>query len=297
MAEVEAQETEWQTWPTDFYETKTDPGTNGVADHGPADRHSGGDDCRGMVEPPEITTDGHQRATDETPPTNAAGVNENETALELESKQDDEHADDRNGDSDSLSPVCAGRGGGGNGAASGDLVEGEAGETAGAAGVNGRGCSESDQPLTTIHDPAKMNSHLAPKTTIHLPSEDDESLGHSEQSPDKFESDDSPAEVIEISDFRRKVTTHYDRSEWKRSRVRDGMMIARIAGYDIVETEYGVSYLWVVTRQPAKRTSANSDEYEHAGFYTWQSLEASERLVTERKDDGKRISKNRSRQA
>lgn len=92
-----------------------------------------------------------------------------------------------------------------------------------------------------------------------------------------------------------KVSTHFDRKRWKRSRVKNGYLIRRIKGYDISEDEYGVSYLYVITRNPKKKTSADFSIYEHAGFFTWHTLEVSGRVVPEGKNDRKRLNGNRNR--
>lgn len=92
--------------------------------------------------------------------------------------------------------------------------------------------------------------------------------------------------VVDLAAFRSKVTIHsgayFEAKKWKRSRVRKGWLIARIRGYDPVESEYGVSYLKVVGRRP-KRTSGDYSLYEHAGFFTWSALQAAGRFVKERK--------------
>src|SRR5262249_226621 len=79
-------------------------------------------------------------------------------------------------------------------------------------------------------------------------------------------------------------------TQWKRSRVKKGYLIHWIEGYDPVESEYGVSYLKVIRRRP-KVTSGDYSLYEHAGFLTWDALQASRRLVKERKRE-QRISSN-----
>ena len=90
--------------------------------------------------------------------------------------------------------------------------------------------------------------------------------------------------------FKAKVTIHssavFEAKNWKRSRIKKGWLIARIKGYDPVESEYGVNYLKVLGRNP-KRTSGDYSLYEHAGFFTWQSLQAGGRLVKERKRNGR----------
>jgi hypothetical protein len=96
--------------------------------------------------------------------------------------------------------------------------------------------------------------------------------------------------VIDFEAFKAKVTIHssafFEMKAWKRSRVKKGWLIARIKGYDPVESEYGVHYLKVLGRNP-KKTSGDYSLYEHAGFFTWQSLQAGGRLVRERKRNGR----------
>lgn len=76
----------------------------------------------------------------------------------------------------------------------------------------------------------------------------------------------------------------YNRSTWKRSRVKPGYLIKRLKSYSPVETEYGVSYLFVLSRKPDK-TSADNSVYGLAGYFNWKSLEESGLLVKERKYD------------
>ena len=111
------------------------------------------------------------------------------------------------------------------------------------------------------------------------------------QRPAKTESEYSPREtasekVVDLAAFRAKVTIHssavFETKNWKRSRVKKGFLIARIKGYDPVESEYGVHYLKVLGRRP-KKTSGDYSLYEHAGFFTWSALQAGGRLVRERK--------------
>lgn len=100
-------------------------------------------------------------------------------------------------------------------------------------------------------------------------------------------SENASSKVVDLAAFKAKVTIHssafFDDDRWKRSRVRKGYLIARIQGYDIVESEYGVSYLKVTGRKPKKQTSADFSIHEHAGFFTWAALQAGGRLVKERK--------------
>jgi hypothetical protein len=92
--------------------------------------------------------------------------------------------------------------------------------------------------------------------------------------------------VVDLAAFKAKVTIHssavFEAKRWKRSRIKKGYLIARIPGYDPVESEYGVHYLKVLSRNP-KKTSGDYSLYEHAGFFTWGALQAGGRLVRERK--------------
>lgn len=114
--------------------------------------------------------------------------------------------------------------------------------------------------------------------------------GVSDYSP-KVKSEPAPRQaadnkVVDLAAFRSKVTIHsaafFDAKRWKRSRIKKGYLIARIKGYDPVESEYGVNYLKVIGRNP-KRTSGDCSLYEHAGFFTWSALQAGGRFVKERK--------------
>ena len=90
-----------------------------------------------------------------------------------------------------------------------------------------------------------------------------------------------------------KVSTHLGATpgkKWKASRTKAGWLIKRIPKYDISEDEYGVSYLFVLTRKPNKKTSADFTLYEHAGFFSWDALEASGRLVKAEKENGRKRS-------
>lgn len=90
---------------------------------------------------------------------------------------------------------------------------------------------------------------------------------------------ESPAFVAKLS---AQPAIAYKSSEWKRSRVRKGQMIKRLAGYSIAEAEYGVSYLWVLSRKP-DRTTADNSVYGLAGYFNWKALEESGLLRKERK--------------
>lgn len=77
-------------------------------------------------------------------------------------------------------------------------------------------------------------------------------------------------------------STIYERSKWKRSRIKKGRLIKRLTGYSIAESEYGLSYLWVLSRKP-DRTSADNSVWPLAGYFNWKSLEASGLLRKEKK--------------
>ena len=76
----------------------------------------------------------------------------------------------------------------------------------------------------------------------------------------------------------------FDKSQWKQSRKKPGYLIRRIEGYSIAETEYGVSYLWVLSRKP-DRTTADNSVAPAAGYFNWKSLEDTGLFVKERKSD------------
>lgn len=76
----------------------------------------------------------------------------------------------------------------------------------------------------------------------------------------------------------------FDRSQWKRSSKKNGYLIRRLKGYSIAETEYGVSYLWVISRKP-DRTTADNSVAPGAGYFNWESLENTGLFVKERKSD------------
>lgn len=85
---------------------------------------------------------------------------------------------------------------------------------------------------------------------------------------------DEPGQSADSSGFSEPAAgAYFDLKNWKRSAKNPGHLIRRIKGYDISEDEYGVSYLFVVSRRGGKkRTSANSEKYEHAGFFNWSAL-------------------------
>lgn len=94
------------------------------------------------------------------------------------------------------------------------------------------------------------------------------------------------AEITDLEEFRAKLSTQseivFDNKKWKRSAKKAGYLIKRLAGYSISEDEYGVSYLFVLSRKP-DRTSADSLTYPLAGFFNWAALETAGRLKREKK--------------
>jgi hypothetical protein len=74
----------------------------------------------------------------------------------------------------------------------------------------------------------------------------------------------------------------FNKSTHKRSRIKKGWLIKRLTGYSIAETEYGVSYLWVLSRKP-DRTSADNSVYGFAGYFNWESLNNQDLLRKEKK--------------
>jgi hypothetical protein len=100
------------------------------------------------------------------------------------------------------------------------------------------------------------------------------------QSP-KMQPTEKKDNVVQLSAQRGMV---FEKSRYKRSRKRPGFLIRRMPGYSIAETEYGVSYLWVVSRKP-DRTTADNSVHPLAGYFNWKALEASGLLCKERKND------------
>jgi hypothetical protein len=76
----------------------------------------------------------------------------------------------------------------------------------------------------------------------------------------------------------------FDKGIWKRSGKKEGYLIRRLPGYSIAETEYGVSYLWVLSRKP-DRTTADNSVHPLAGYFNWKALSDSGLLAKERKSD------------
>jgi hypothetical protein len=107
----------------------------------------------------------------------------------------------------------------------------------------------------------------------------------------KKSSRSSAAKVIAFQPAAEKVNAQsvpFDNKGWKRSRTHEGYLIKRIAGYDISEGIYGVSYLFVLSRKPEARTKVDRLKYPFSGFFNWKSLEAAGLLTKERKtSDGR----------
>lgn len=95
------------------------------------------------------------------------------------------------------------------------------------------------------------------------------------------------SEVVDLAEVRARLNLQssvaYDRKFWKKSRIKKGYLIKRIPGYNIVEDEYSVSYLFVLSRKP-DRTSADWAQYPYAGSFRWVTLESAGLLVKERKN-------------
>jgi len=101
----------------------------------------------------------------------------------------------------------------------------------------------------------------------------------------------SVSKVLDFSRFKsRRLTSQsvadFDKKQWKRSRVKPGWLIRRLTGYSIVENEYGVQYLGVVSRKP-DRMSADSLIYPLANFFTWTAMAKRSLLVEERGQDAR----------
>lgn len=98
--------------------------------------------------------------------------------------------------------------------------------------------------------------------------------------------DKSVNKVLDFTRFKaRRLTSQsvadFDKKHWKRSRIKPDWLIRRLTGYSIVENEYGVQYLGVVSRKP-DRMSADSLEYPLAGFFIWHVMAERSLLVEER---------------
>jgi hypothetical protein len=106
-------------------------------------------------------------------------------------------------------------------------------------------------------------------------------IRHSKRQAPKAQTAEKKNNVVQLSTQR---GVGFDRSKWKRSRKRPGYLIHRIPGYSLAETEYGVSYLWVLSRKP-DRTTADNSVYPLAGYFNWKALEDSGLLAKERKSD------------
>ena len=69
---------------------------------------------------------------------------------------------------------------------------------------------------------------------------------------------------------------------FKHSRRKPGLLIRRISGYTLSESEYGVQYLAIISRNP-DRTTADNSVYSLAGYFNWKALEKSGLLRKEKK--------------
>ncbi len=104
-----------------------------------------------------------------------------------------------------------------------------------------------------------------------------------------------PAQLFDFMTLAPKLSSQrgvlYDNKIWKRSRVKKGWLIRRIEGYSISETEYGVHYLFVISRKP-DRTSGDMTQHPLAGFFNWQALQDAGRLVKEKRNEKQRGSQS-----
>lgn len=91
---------------------------------------------------------------------------------------------------------------------------------------------------------------------------------------------ESPEPTIQpaLVDFEIPYRERFEKQAWKRSRIKPGLLIQRIPGYDINELEYGVNYLKQLS---GGKTSADGVKYPHAGFFTWRVLAQCARLAIE----------------
>jgi hypothetical protein len=138
------------------------------------------------------------------------------------------------------------------------------------------------EQFESAHSPHAEGAYSPPSDYSPSPVDDCSPLTAGDYSPKP----ELLGELIDIAEFKAKVTSHpsaiFDDKKWKRSRVKLGQLIARVQGYDLVESEYGVNYLKVLKRRP-KRTSGDYSLHEHAGFFTWRALQAGGRLAKEKK--------------
>jgi hypothetical protein len=103
--------------------------------------------------------------------------------------------------------------------------------------------------------------------------------------------DKSAGKIIDFAEVSARLLTSqretdYDAKRWKRSRLKTGWLIKRIKGHNIVESEYGVQYLYVLSRKP-DRTSADVNIYPAAQFCNWEALTEAGRLVKEKVSERK----------
>ena len=108
-----------------------------------------------------------------------------------------------------------------------------------------------------------------------------DSVAHSQPSPvTQLRAVPPPEPVKAVEELKLPYSDQFDNEVWKQSRQKPGLLIRRIAGYDINELEYGINYL---KQLPKGKTSADGLKYPHAGFFTWRVLAECGRLVRERK--------------
>ena len=151
----------------------------------------------------------------------------------------------------------------------GQLPPADRAGVAGAAGVGGGQVLSQPEPLSTHSDAADLQQAAA-------------DVAQTECSAWPKLSAQPVAQVTDLTRYKEKLTVEpFNRSKWKRSRVRKGWLIRRYPGYNIAETEYGISYLWVLSRKP-DRTSADNSAFPLAGYFNWKSLEQSGLLAKEK---------------
>ena len=160
-------------------------------------------------------------------------------------------------------------GAGGLGDNAGQLPPADRAGVVGAAGVGGGQVLSQPEPLSTHSDAADLQQTVA-------------DIAQTECSAWPKLSAQPIAQVTDLTRYKEKLTVEpFNRSKWKRSRVRKGWLIRRYPGYNIAETEYGISYLWVLSRKP-DRTSADNSAFPLAGYFNWKSLEQSGLLAKEK---------------
>lgn len=145
------------------------------------------------------------------------------------------------------------------------------------------GGNVSQFPIKSVTEPRK-SVNVTDKSVSHDPKTDLTDLS-------VFPADKSVNKIVDMDRFRsRRLTSQsaadFDKKQWKKSRIKQGWLIRRLTGYSIVEGEYGVQYLGVVSRKP-DRMSADSLEYPLAGFFIWSVMAERSLLVEERGQNAK----------